>query len=325
MVYSVGMSCSERSVSRVDWRLGVIAGVVLAGCAGAPSRVAPRAAEDDLVEIAAQTVVLGSPEGEEGRDEDEGPLTDIALERFWVDRTPVTVAQLEARLSEVLAADPAARVVREDETPSEWVGRCNVGSARRDHPATCVNVEAARAFCGLRGMDLPTEAEREAFARGGTRTAYAWGDSFDETRVVSSAACGARGCRGSTEPVVTSGPRCNALGVCDAAGNVWEWTLTEYAPSHGVHAHLAPGAPRGGVAQLERERGGVRDDRATPGTGGGEPPSRAEGASHTERPVIRGASWLDHEPRLFRSAMRGLAYPEHGLTHIGFRCVRRGG
>lgn len=287
MVYSVGMSGAERSYSRVDWRLGAIACVVLAGCGGAPSPVPTRAAEDDLVEIAAQTVVLGSPQGEEGRDSDEGPLTEIALERFWVDRTPVTVAQLEARWPEVLAADPAARVVREDETPSEWVGRCNVGSARRDHPATCVNVEAARAFCGLRGMDLPTEAEREAFARGGTRTAFAWGESFDETRVVSSVACGARGCRGSTEPVVTSGPRCNALGVCDAAGNVWEWTITEYRPAHGLASNLVP-------------------------------------TDRPQRPLIRGASWLDHEPRLFRSAMRGLAYPEHGLTHIGFRCVRRG-
>jgi formylglycine-generating enzyme required for sulfatase activity len=277
--------------SRVDGWLGAIAGVLLAGCAGAPSRAAPAAVEDELVEIPAQALVLGSPSDEEGRDEDEGPLTEIALPRFFVDRTPVTVAQLEARWPEVLAADPAARVVREDETPSAWVGRCNVGSTRRDHPATCVNVEAARAYCGLRGMDLPTEAEREAFARGGTRTAYAWGDSFDETRVVSSVGCGARGCRGSTEAVVTSGPRCNALGVCDAVGNVWEWTRTEYAPSHGAHAHLVP-----------------------------EPPSRAEGANNA---VIRGASWLDHEPRLFRSAMRGLAYPEHGLTHIGFRCVRR--
>ena len=94
MVYSVGMSGAERSYSRVDWRLGAIACVVLAGCGGAPSPVPTRAAEDDLVEIAAQTVVLGSPQGEEGRDSDEGPLTEIALERFWVDRTPVTVAQL---------------------------------------------------------------------------------------------------------------------------------------------------------------------------------------------------------------------------------------
>jgi formylglycine-generating enzyme required for sulfatase activity len=267
-------------MSRVDGWLAAFAGVVLAGCNGAPSRAVPAAVEDDLVEIPAQVLVLGSPNDEEGRDEDEGPLTEIALARFFVDRTPVTVAQLEGRWPEVLAADPAARVVREEETPSEWLGRCNVGSARRDHPATCVNVEAARAYCALRGMDLPTEAEREAFARGGTHTAHAWGDAFDETRVVSSVGCGERGCRGSTEPVVTSGPRCNALGVCDAAGNVWEWTQTEYQPSHGAHAHVVPG--------------------------GSEPPSRAEGARSR---VIRGASWLDHEPRLFRSAMRGLAYP----------------
>lgn len=266
----------------------VVLATALVGCGGATPRDEARVAEaaDDLVEIPAQTVVIGSPEGEVGRDEDEGPLTEVVLSRFFVDRTPVTVAQLEARWSEVLARDPSARVVRADETPGEWVGQCNVGSERRDHPATCVSVEAARAFCALRGMDLPTEAEREAFARGGTRTPHWWGEAFDETRAVSSVACGARGCRGSTEGVVTSGPRCNALGVCDVAGNVWEWTVTEYVPAHGLGSNMVP----------------------------------EELSSQT---VIRGASWLDHEPRLFRSAMRGLAYPDHGLTHLGFRCVRR--
>ncbi len=262
----------------------------IAGCGAATPREEARVAEtdDDLVAIAAQTVVIGSPDSEEGRDEDEGLLTEVVLASFLVDRSPVTVAALEARWSEVVARDPRARVVREEDTPAEWTGQCNVGSARRDHPATCVSVEAARAFCQLRGMDLPTEAEREAFARGGSRSPYAWGDSFDEARVVSSVACSERGCRGSTEPVVTSGARCNALGVCDVAGNVWEWTLTEYVPAHGLGSNVVPEA-------------------LSPST------------------VIRGASWLDHEPRLFRSAMRGLAYPDHGLTHIGFRCVRRGG
>ncbi|MBN8610722.1 MAG: formylglycine-generating enzyme family protein [Deltaproteobacteria bacterium] len=263
--------------------------VSITGCGAATPREEARVVgvEEGLVEVAAQTVVIGSPEGEVGRDEDEGPLTEVVLSRFFVDRTPVTVAQLEARWSEVIASEPNVRVVREDETPAEWVGRCNVGSARRDHPATCVSIEAARAFCSLRGMDLPTEAEREAFARGGERAPHWWGETFDETHVVSSIACGARGCRGSTEAVVTSGPRCNALGVCDVAGNVWEWTLTEYVPAHGLGSNVVP-------------------------------------ETLSSQTVIRGASWLDHEPRLFRSAMRGLAYPDHGLTHIGFRCVRRG-
>jgi formylglycine-generating enzyme required for sulfatase activity len=263
--------------------------VSITGCGAATPREEARVVEveEDLVEIAAQTVVIGSPDGEVGRDEDEGPLTEVVLSRFFVDRMPVTVAQLEARWSEVIASEPNARVVREDETPATWTGRCNVGSTRRDHPATCVSIEAARAFCSLRGMDLPTEAEREAFARGGERPAHWWGETFDETHVVSSIACGERGCRGSTEAVVASGPRCNALGVCDVAGNVWEWTLTEYVPSHGVGSNVVP-------------------------------------ETLSSQTVIRGASWLDHEPRLFRSAMRGLAYPDHGVTHIGFRCVRRG-
>ncbi len=253
---------------------------------GSPQRASPPIG-DALVEVPAQTVVIGSPEAEVGRDADEGPLTEVVLERFFVDRTPVTVAMIEARLAEVLAADPGARVVSESETPAEWTGRCTVGSGRGDLPATCVSPAAARAFCRLRGMDLPTEAEREAFARGGTRTPYFWGDAYDEAHTIASVSCGERGCRGAPAGIVTSGPRCNALGVCDVAGNVWEWTLTEYAPTHGPSSSVVP-------------------------------------EMLPEQVVIRGASWLDTEPRLFRAAMRGLAYPDHGLTHIGFRCVRRG-
>lgn len=265
--------------------VGAAACLVLLACGSAQRTSAP--VDDGLVEIAAQTVTIGSPESEVGRDPDEGPLTEVVLDRFFVDRTPVTVAMLEARLSEVLAADPDARVVSEGATPAEWIGRCNVGSERREHPATCVSPAAARAFCRLRGMDLPTEAEREAFARGGTRTPYFWGEAYDEAHTVASVSCGERGCRGATSPVVASGERCNAIGVCDVVGNVWEWTLAEYAPTHGPGASVIP-------EQL------------------------------AEQVVIRGASWLDTEARLFRAAMRGLAYPEHGLTHVGFRCVRRG-
>jgi len=246
----------------------------------------PLLERDTLVELPAQTVVIGSPDAEPGRDPDEGPAQSIVLRRFWVDRAPVTVGAFEARLSAVLAAVGEGHVVRDADTPAAWVGRCNLGSERRDHPVTCVSPQAARAFCRLRDMDLPTEAEREAFARGGARSAYAWGETFDPTRVISSVECGARGCAGGTTSVVTEGPRCNALGVCDASGHVWEWTVSAYGPALGAQAGVVP-------------------------------------ESLPDELVIRGGSWLDHEPRLFRSAMRGLPYAEHGLTHVGFRCVRR--
>lgn len=183
--------------------------------------------------------------------------------------------------------DPGARWWTDAETPAGWLGRCNLGSPRRDHPANCVDFRAARAYCRAVGGDLPTEAEWERAARADPAAgAYPWGEPFDPDRAISSVPCGTRGCRGGTAPVARSGPRCGALGVCDLAGNVWEWTATAYRDRLGAHV-AAPAA---------------------------DPP---------ERPVIRGGAWLDDRPALFRAAQRGLVYPEHGLTGVGFRCVRR--
>jgi formylglycine-generating enzyme required for sulfatase activity len=280
--------------------------VVLVGCGGSgPGPVAPgdastdgatedaappedaaRPAELPTVTLTAGMLVMGSPATEAGRDGDEGPQQTLAMPAFEIDAGPVTAAAFEARLDEVRAAAPGARILSDAQTPAGWPGRCNIGSERGDHPANCVDWAAARAFCRLRGMDLPTEAEREQAARGGTSTPYFWGEAFSAEHAVSSVDCGTRGCAGGTAPVARTGPRCNAFGVCDVSGNVWEWTLTGYQPELGPYVLEVPD---------------------------GEPSD----------PVIRGAAWLNERSSLFRHAHRGLARFADGLTEIGFRCVRR--
>lgn len=229
---------------------------------------------------------MGSAPGEAERDDDEGPTQELDVPAFALDVTPVTTRAFEARVTEVLRAEPAARVWRDAETPAGWWGRCNLGSPRGDHPVNCVEHGAARAYCRLLGGDLPTEAQWERAARAGAHHTYVGGDAWEDDRVVSSVACGARGCRGSTAPVVLSGPRCNAWGLCDMTGNVWQWTATGYAEALGPYAAVAGG----------------------PGT-------------PTPRPVHRGGSWLNHVRGLFRVAHRGLHQPEHGLTGVGLRCA----
>ncbi|RKG77361.1 hypothetical protein D7V88_31075 [Corallococcus terminator] len=230
---------------------------------------------------------MGSPAGEAGRDVDEGPRTEWAFERFEMDVTPVTTRAFAALQEQVRAKDPQARWWTDAQTPGTWQGRCNLESPRADHPVNCVDWQAARAYCELVGGALPTEAEWEYAARASTTTAWWWGASFDAEHVVSSVACATRGCAGSTAPVVQAGARCNAWGLCDMVGNVWQWTATAYQE------------------QLGAEEGTVA-------------PSDVP-----EKPVHRGGSWLNHVPSLFRSAHRGLAYPKNGLTGVGFRCVRR--
>lgn len=238
-----------------------------------------------MAHVEAGRVWIGSPSTEAGRDEDEGPMVELDIASFDIDRTPVTVDAFEAWSTTESVHHGERLWWTEAETPREWVGKCNIGSIRRDHPVNCVTWSAARAMCRHRGADLPTEAEWEKAARAGSRTPYAWGNEMHE-QIVSSVQCGTRGCGRGTAAVVREGPRRNAWGVCDLAGNVWEWTLTQYSDRLGVSSDRLPTEP-------------------------------------LSNPVIRGGAWLDVESKLFRAAHRGLSYPEHGLTGVGFRCVRR--
>lgn len=269
--------------------LSVLA-TVGAACASTPPRsypgesLVPREGE---VLVPAGTVRLGSPDDEPGHDGDEGPLLEVHVPAFAIDATEVTVEAFWLQRASIAKREPMAGFWTEADTPAEWSGKCNLGSTRSGHPANCVDFLAARTFCRLRGGDLPTEAEWERAARvDGASGAYPWGGAFEPERAVSSVSCGTRGCRGGTEPVARAGPRCNALGICDLAGNVWEWTLTGYRERLGPYVSEVP-------------------------------------VETPANPVHRGGSWLNHVPTLFRAAQRGLAYPRHGLTGVGFRCVRR--
>lgn len=266
--------------------------VFMAGCGTAKEGSAPRVSRVEPVPppasvwLPAGRFEMGSPAGELERDVDEGPRTEVAFERFQMDVTPVTARAFAARREQVRAKDPQARWWSDAETPSEWLGRCNLDSERADHPVNCVDWRAARAYCELVGGALPTEAEWEYAVRASTTSSFWWGESFDAEQVVGSVSCGSRGCLGGTAPVVHAGPRCNGWGLCDMAGNVWQWTATGYQERLGEDA-----------------------------------PPEASGVP--EKPVHRGGSWLNHIPGLFRSAHRGLAYPKNGLTGVGFRCVHR--
>lgn len=200
-------------------------------CAG-PSNPEPAVVPPAMVRVPAGTTTLAPPMATE-------PAPPVAIDPFEIGVSHVTAAQFAAFAPERVG-DVAWRSHTED-------ARCNVGSDRADHPANCVNWYAARAWCASQGMRLPTEAEWEHAARAGTTTAYWWGEAFDPTRAV---ACATQGCE-ATEPVALEGPRCNAWGVCDVSGNVWEWTRTTWgAPPHDLSDPLASkpttGLMRGG-------------------------------------------------------------------------------
>jgi formylglycine-generating enzyme required for sulfatase activity len=159
----------------------------------------------DWVDVPAGDYVIG-------RDAGETRQRIVDVDAFELARTPVTNAQYEHFVAE--AGAPA---------PPNW-------PAPADHPVTFVDWHEAAAFCAWAGGRLPTETEWEKAARGTDGRTYPWGDEEDEGR----AAVGAGIKRGSTSPVGSHPDGASPYGLLDLAGNVWEWTSTEYPPGEHV-------------------------------------------------------------------------------------------
>lgn len=100
-----------------------------------------------------------------------------------------------------------------------------------DHPRTHVTWYEAVAFCqwlsartGLTAR-LPREAEWQRAAQGDDARAYPWGADWDSNRCANNVAHASIG----TLPVLTyAGTGDSPFGVCDMAGNVWEWCATSW-------------------------------------------------------------------------------------------------
>lgn len=113
-------------------------------------------------------------------------------------------------------------------------GACNWGTDRTDHPINCVDWNQAGAFCRWIGGRLPTEEEREYVASGGSEgRTYPWGNEEPGAR-----ACWdgegndlGKGNRKTTCPIGSHKAGDSKWGLHDLAGNVWEWTSSDYDSS----------------------------------------------------------------------------------------------
>ncbi|MFM7168268.1 MAG: formylglycine-generating enzyme family protein [Planctomycetaceae bacterium] len=220
-----------------------------------------------LVLIPAGTFTMGSPPGDIVLYREDETQHEVTLTRsFYMGRTEVTQGQWK----KVMGSEP-------------WKGERYVVEGD-DYPVVCVSWNDAVEFCkklsALEGKvyRLPTEAEWEYACRGGTKTAFSFGDEFEELGKY--AWWGGHDWNGNARKeryahrVAQKLP--NPFGLHDMHGNVWEWCSDWYG-----------------------------DYPSTPLTD----PRGPDATSHR---VLRGGSWLDafdvRCARRFRGTPEGRGY-----------------
>ena len=174
--------------------------------------------------IAPGRFVMGSPPGEAGRSDDEGPQIDVTIGRgFWLGVFTVTQEEWKAVAEDVTGLNDEPSYFRGTRLPVEQVSWNDCEVWLRELNA----LEEGR-LPGNFEYRLPTEAEWEFACRGGTTTRFHYGNS-DEP--LGDYAWYSGNSRSQTHPGGEKKP--NGWGLHDLHGNVWEWCQDWYGPLNG--------------------------------------------------------------------------------------------
>jgi formylglycine-generating enzyme required for sulfatase activity len=300
-------------------------------CALKPSDVFKECSQcPEMVVVPAGAFTMGSPESENGRDEDEGPLHQVTFVRpFAVGRFLVTVDQFAAFVAETRRDAGSKCQTFESGEFEERSGRSwrTPGFPQRgNHPVVCVDWDDVKAYADWVARKtgklyrVPTEAEWEYAARGRTQPGSyprywfgndeaglcRYGNVADQT--VKSVIAGSKPwavapCNDGyafTSPVGSFAA--NPFGLYDMLGNAFQWTADCNHDSY-------EGAPSDGSAWTP----GSRFGRSVMILGGSGPVCPL-------RPA-RGGSWYNI-PKNARTAVRQWVDPVDRIHFLGFRLAR---
>jgi len=259
----------------------------------------------EMVRVEGGPFVLGTDEDGFVYD-NERRAHELHLPAFWIDAAPVTQGAYAAfvdaggyRRPELWSgAGWAWREETGAEAPGNWIADGRDGWRVRnldrlrplpaDEPVVHVSFWEAEAYARWAGKRLPSEPEWEKAATwdaaSGTKRRYPWGDEppTPERANLDQLAF-------APAPVGAYPAGVSAYGVHQMAGDVWEWTATDFAPYPGFEAY--PYA------------------------------EYSEVFFAPDYKVLRGASWATR-PAVARATFRNWDHPIRRQIFSGFRCVR---
>jgi formylglycine-generating enzyme required for sulfatase activity len=255
-----------------------------------------------MVVIPAGSFVMGSPEAEALRDPDEGQHTVAFRRPFAIGKYPITWDEWEECVRDNVYAGRDVETSLRTGLDGKPIQKYS-DHGRGNRPVVGVSWYDALVFTGWLnkksgkgGYRLVSEAEFEYAARGGTTTAYPWGDAPDhdyanfgksDGKTLGGEAAGRDVWIDATSPVGSFPP--NAYGLYDMHGNVYQWVADCYQAEAG---------------KLPTDGSAVKDGNCAVR-------------------VMRSTSFTSN-PHTLRSANRAGQYPPNlrGRNYLGFRVAK---
>ena len=249
-------------------------------------------APEGMVMVSEGEFQMGSDSEEAAKD--EKPIHTVFVDTFFMDTQEVTVGEYKKFVEATGHREP------------EW-GEIAPYAPTDRHPIVLVSWHDAMAYAKWAGKRLPTEAEWEKAARGGSvAKTYPWGNltpkgkqcNFADKNLTHYWWADKKADDGYTFTAPVGSYPENDYGLFDMAGNVLEWCLDEYeagfyAVSEGVNPISGANTPQEVIESFES----VESNR-----------------------VLRGGSWLVTAANV-RNSTRFMLMPESTNYSVGFRCV----
>ena len=201
----------------------------------------------EMVAIPGGEFLMGSPDAESARSDDEGPQRKVKVSPFWMGKFEVTWDMYEPFMITDVARNkdgspisipPDAEDVDIVSAPTTPYVEMSFGMGTTGFPAISMTQHAANKFCQWLSAQtghfyrLPTEAEWEYACRAGSEGPF----HCPEEELADYAVYDPEQNRRGYEKVGSKKP--NPLGLYDMHGNILEWCLDGYSPDY---SHLEEG------------------------------------------------------------------------------------